>query len=171
MAGEENEKESQEKETAKKKKSKPIILLVLIVVLLGGGLMGAYHFYGNRILKKEMKDESEKEKKAEKKSELKAGPIFTLEPFLLNLSGSLQRYAKISVSIELKDPKTLEYAKKVVPAMRDKIIHVLGSKTAETLLDVSGREAIKSEIMEKIKSLFEDENSVKAVYITDIVIQ
>jgi flagellar FliL protein len=168
---ERDEKETKEKEAPKKKKSKALIFLVLIVVLLGGVLGAAYHFYGEKILKKEKAEVEKEEKKVEKKGEEKAGPILTLDPFLLNLSGSLQRYAKISVSLEVKDAKTLEHAKKVVPALRDRIIYVLSSKTAENLLDVTAREAIKAEIGEKIKGLFEDEKSVKAVYITDIVIQ
>lgn len=164
------EKESEEKKAPKKKKSKALIFLALIVVVLGGLFAGAYHFYGDKILKKDKKEDI-KEDKVEKKEEKKVGAILTLDPFLLNLSGSIQRYAKISISLEFKDAKTLEHAKKIVPALRDGIIYVLGSKTAETLLDVTGRETIKSEISEKIKGLFDDQNSIKAVYITDIVIQ
>ncbi|MCS7281689.1 MAG: flagellar basal body-associated FliL family protein [Desulfobacterota bacterium] len=161
--------EGQENKKAEKKKSKLIIFALLIIVLFGGGLFGVYHFYGERILKKETQEGAGK--KAEKKGEPKTGLILSLEPFLLNLSGSLTRYAKISISLELKDPKTLDYAKKITPALRDRIIQVLATKTAETLLDASQRETIKVEISEKINSLFEDDRSVKAIYITDIVVQ
>ncbi len=157
----------EEKEIQKKKKPKALILLVILVILFGGASLGAYFLYGERILKKGEKAEVPKVQKKEGKP----GAILTLDPFLLNLSGSLQRYAKISISLELKDQKTLDEAKKIVPALRDRIISTLSSKTAETLLDVAQRESIKSEIGEKIKGLFEDEGSVKAVYITDIVIQ
>lgn len=151
-----------------KKKTKLLLILVVLLLLLGGGLGAAYHFFGNRFL--DAKGEK-KETKAEKKVETKVGPILTLDPFLINLSGSLTRYAKVSISVELNDAKLVDYAKKVTPAMRDRIIQVLGSKKAEELLDVAGRETVKTEIAERIKRLFPDDTSVKAVYITDVVVQ
>lgn len=162
MASKENENGE------KKKKPKIFLILILAFVLLGGGLGLAYHFYGQKFFGP--KDEKN-EVKQEKKGEAKIGPILTLDPFLLNLSGSITRYAKVSVSIELNDAKSIDYAKKVTPAMRDRIIQVLGSKKPEELLDVKERETLKTEIAEKIKDLFSDASSVKAVYITDVVVQ
>lgn len=157
-----------EKALHPKKRSKGVILLLAFVFILGGGVFGAYHFYGEKILKKGKNEEIQK---VQKKENGKTGIILTLDPFLLNLSGSAQRYAKISISVELKDKKTLEQAKKVVPAIRDRIIYVISSKTAESLLDVTEREKIKEEIKEKLKGLFDDMGSIKYVYITDIVVQ
>lgn len=165
MASKENENGE------KKKKPKIFLILILAFVLLGGGLGLAYHFYGQKFFGPKDEKNEVKEVKQEKKGEAKIGPILTLDPFLLNLSGSIARYAKVSVSIELNDAKSIDYAKKVTPAMRDRIIQVLGSKKPEELLDVKERETLKTEIAEKIKDLFSDASSVKAVYITDVVVQ
>jgi flagellar protein FliL len=177
------ENEEPQGEGKKKNIVKLIILIVLFMVVAGGGAAG-YFFYGKQIMSKffhkqpqdgaeqtgETGEPGDKEANKEKKKEV-IGPILTLEPFIFNMSGNQSKYAKVSLGIEFKDPKIMEEAKKMMPAIRDKILSVLGTKAPEVLMDVNQRNSIKSEIQTNLKTLFEGVEDLKAVYITDIIIQ
>ncbi len=99
------------------------------------------------------------------------GPILQLDPFVFNLTGNQSKYAKISLGVEVKDIRTMEDAKKIVPVIRDRVLFIFGSKGPEILMDVNQREALKKEVHANLKSIFKDEDELKAVYITDIIIQ
>jgi flagellar FliL protein len=179
--------ETDEPQEAGKKKSKTklILFLVLIVIFLGGGGAGYFLFsskiktFSNTIMQKyfgkkppegEQEGGEQKEAKEHKKKEV-VGPILALEPFVFNMSGNQAKYAKVTLGVELKDPKVMEEAKKMVPVIRDKILSILGAKAPEALMDVNQRNTIKSEVQASLKTLFKDEEELRAVYITDIIIQ
>lgn len=158
---EQERNEEQPKEEKKKKKIKIFMVIPLVIILAGGG----YFFYAKKLSSKEATKDV---KKVEKE---KIGPILSLEPFLFNLEGTASQYAKISVGIEVKDEKVMEETKKMVPAIRDKILSFLSSKPASVLIDVEKREEMKRELCSHLKPLFPDETYIKNVYITDIIIQ
>lgn len=158
---EQERNEEQPEEGKKKKKLKMFIVLPLVLILAGGG----YFFYAKKLSSKEATKDV---KKVEKE---RMGPILSLEPFLFNIEGTVSQYAKISVGIELRDEKVMEETKKMVPAIRDKILSFLSSKPANVLIDVEKREAMKKELCSHLKPLFSDETYIKNVYITDIIIQ
>ncbi len=180
------EADEPQEEGKKKSKTKLILFLLLIVIFLGGGGAGYYFFsskivsFSNKIMQKyfgkkppegeQQEGGEQKDAKEHKKKEL-VGPILALEPFVFNMSGNQAKYAKVTLGIELKDPKIMEEAKKMVPVIRDKVLSILGAKAPEALMDVSQRNAIKSEVQTSLKSLFKDEEELRAVYITDIIIQ
>lgn len=176
----------EQEEGKKKSKLKLILFAVLILIFLGGGGAG-YYFFSSKIMtfgknltqkyfgKKQAEDVEQeggeqKEAKEQKKKE-HVGPILALEPFVFNLSGNQAKYAKVTLGVELKDPKVLEETKKMVPVLRDKILSILGAKAPEALMDVAQRNTIKSEVQASLKTLFKDEEDLRAVYITDIIIQ
>jgi flagellar FliL protein len=164
-----------------KKKSilKIIILIVLFLVLAGGGVAG-YLFYGKQIMQKylnkktpesaEQTEQTEQKETTEQKKEV-VGPILSLEPFIFNMSGNQSKYAKVTLGIEFKDPKVMEEAKKMIPVIRDRILSIFGAKAPEVLMDVNQRNTIKDEIQTNLRTLFQDGADLKAVYITDIIIQ
>ncbi|HVN98180.1 MAG TPA: flagellar basal body-associated FliL family protein [Syntrophorhabdaceae bacterium] len=114
----------------------------------------------------EQAGESQQEKKKEA-----LGPILSLDPFVFNMSGNQSKYAKVTLGLEVKDPKVQEETKKMIPVIRDKILSILGTKSPEGLMDVTQRNATKGEILKSLKSLFKDGEDLKAVYITDIILQ
>jgi flagellar FliL protein len=63
-----------------------------------------------------------------------------------------------------------EHAKKLNPVMRDAILTVLGGKTPEVFMDINARPAMKEELLAVVSPLFRN-GDVKAVYITDIIMQ
>ena len=171
-------------EAPAKKKGKPklLYLIILVVLALGGG--GGYYFFGHKIMgmlpgksaapessEKAKEKGKDKEKEKDKAKKHVPGAILTMEPFVFNIAGQQSRFAKISVALELKNQKVEEEAKKSVPAMRDKILLVLGVKPAEAFLDVAQRDKIKEELQESLKGLFKESEDLNAVYVTDIIIQ
>jgi flagellar protein FliL len=179
-AGDENEpeekpRESREEAPPKKKKSK-LILLFLVLILLGGGSAGAYFFFGDRILESLIantgagKGLAKKAAAAEQKKVNSGGPILTLDPFIFNLAGNSSRFAKVSLAVGLQNAKAFEEAKKMVPVLRDKSLMVLSAKSPEELIDVTKRDAIKTQLQNSLKEPFKEKEDLESVYITDIII-
>jgi flagellar basal body-associated protein FliL len=186
--------ESGEAKDAGKKKSKlkSIVFLALFIVVIGGGLGAGYYFFGNKIISSiqkifakkpqeaeqqggeqqagEQQTGGEQQEAKEKKKEA-IGPILSLDPFVFNMSGNQSKYAKVTLGLELKDPKVMEETKKMIPVIRDRILSIFGTKAPEALMDVTQRNAMKGEIQASLKTLFKDAEDLQAVYITDIIIQ
>ena len=59
----------------------------------------------------------------------------------------------------------------MVPAMRDKVLSVLGTKGPDVLMDINNRVNLKQELHSNLKDLFKEDRELKSVYITDIIIQ
>jgi flagellar protein FliL len=186
MADENQEEVTLEEEEEKpvKKKGKLMLFLLVILIVLGLGGGAAYYFYGHKIMKmmpsrpsapepaeKEKEKGKETSKETSKDKKHVPGSIVSLEPFIFNVSGNPSKFAKVSLGIEVKDAKVAEETKKIVPAIRDKMLLVLGTKPAEAFLDVNQRNAIKDELQESIKGLFKESGELNTVYITDIIIQ
>lgn len=155
-----------------KRKGKFKILIIVIIIALMAGMVGAYLSFGERILTTfKGQPQNKGLPKAEETKRGDVGPILSLEPFLFNVADNPSRFARLSISIELKDKKAAEEAKRLTPLLRDKILFVLSRKEANVLMDVNGREDIKQELFATLTSLFPKGDIIKNVYITDIVIQ
>ncbi|OPY73264.1 MAG: flagellar basal body-associated protein FliL [Syntrophorhabdus sp. PtaU1.Bin058] len=178
-AGENAEEKPEKKrktEGKPKKKGKAKLIFFILILILCGSVAGGYFLYGDMIMKKYSGGHKERQAEAQKEGEDKkkkdgVGPILALEPFVFNLSGNSAKFARISLGIELQDPKIMEEAKKMVPAIRDKALSVLGTKVPEVLMDVNQRDEIKKEIYNSLKELFKNSEEIRSVYITDIIIQ
>ncbi len=157
---------AQEEAPAPKKGKKGFLkVLVIVLVVLAGAGAGGYYFYGRNVQAHVQRPKVEKQ---QEKAEI--GPIIALEPFIINVSGDSSKYVKISVAIELKNEKGLELAKKITPVIRDIVLSVLGTKTPDAFVDVNRRSGMKKELFDGVGRLFAD-GGLKAVYITDIVMQ
>ena len=108
----------------------------------------------------------EKEKKVEVKSTL------ALEPFLVNLADKDEiRFVKATFQLGLPDEKTEIAGDKVVLAeLRDSIISLLSSKTAEQILSPEGKDKLREEIRNRINVLA-PKLKVQDVFIVDFVVQ
>ena len=131
---------------------------------LAGG--AGYHFYGKTLRARY----AQKQQVSNKQEKIEIGPILSLDPFIINVSGDSLKFVKISVAMELKNEKTAERTKKMTPVIRDIILSVLGTKRPEVFMDVNGRGAMKKELFDGVNRLFED-SGLKAIYITDIIMQ
>lgn len=174
MSEEKKQENTTEKEPStpkeKKKKGKFKIFLLLILFVLCGGLAGGYYFFGDMLMSNFFGRKASSQQQAKKK-DVVIGPILSLDPFLFNIAGSVSKFAKVSISIELKDAKILEEAKKMTPVLRDRALTVLSAKGPEELMDEGSREKMKQEIRDTVKDIFKSGGDVSAIYITDIIIQ
>lgn len=153
--------EGQEAEPAPKK-GKGMMLIIIIVVgvlVLGGGAFFAVKMLGG---KGEKKDEPKKEE---------VSAMLVLDPFVVNLHDpSGARFLKVSIQLELSSAALLEKAKAKVPQLRDSVITLLTSKTADAVMSPEGKLQIKDEISLRSNQVL-GENSVKNVFLTDFVMQ
>lgn len=128
---------------AKSGKMKKILILVIVLVLVlaaGGG--GAWYVMS------QMGGAADSGEPAPKKSK-SAEPVFLpLETFTVNLADKDQdRYAQIGITLELEDSKYINQFKTMMPVVRDRVLMVLAHKTADQLLERSGKEVLAEEIM------------------------
>jgi flagellar FliL protein len=152
-------------EPPKKKSFFKLLIIVLVVLGVGGG--AGYYFYGRTAIAQYLKHQKAEQAKMAK-AEL--GPLLALDPFIINVAGSPGKFVKIQIALEVKDVKIQEHAKKLNPVMRDAMLTVLGAKAPEVFMDISARPAMKKELLAVVNPLFKD-GDVKAVYITDIIMQ
>ncbi|MHB8111445.1 MAG: flagellar basal body-associated FliL family protein [Syntrophorhabdaceae bacterium] len=154
----------------KKGKWSKVILLTVLLFVAGSGA-GAYFMFGKKYIAEFLGKKPVGSAPASPAKKEAVGPILQLDPFVFNLSGNQAKYAKISLGIEVRDVKAMEETKKMVPLIRDKVLSIFGTKAPEVLMDVNQREMIKKEVHTSLKAIFKNEDELKAVYITDIIIQ
>ncbi len=165
MAKEKVEKETTEtpEEAPKKKKGKLLIIIIGAIVLVAVGAGAYFFFFG----KKQEGEKGESSKKVQEAS----GVNFSLEPFVVNLMDSGgTKYLKVSIQIELSDPKLMEKAKGRTPQLRDAIITLITNKTSEELITAEGKIMLKDEIKQRANQIL-GEGTVLNVYLTDFVMQ
>lgn len=167
MPTEAPQKKQKVKPAGKKSTSKLILMIILLLIACTGA--GAYFMFGKKYVSNFLSKKPGIAQAAVKKDAV--GPILQLDPFVFNLTGNQSKYAKISLGIEVRDVKALEDTKKMIPVIRDRILFIFGSKAPEVLMDVNQREALKKEVHANLKTIFKSETELKAVYITDIIIQ
>jgi len=125
----------------KKKKGKllMIIAIVLVVVLLGGGA-GVFFM---------MKKGAAKHGEEATSTEAAKPPTFhPLEVFTVNLADrDRDRFLQVNISLEVKDAHVADRIKAFNPAIRDRVLMLLSSQTAEQLSTVEGKEALARSIV------------------------
>ena len=171
---EEEKKEEQEESKSEGGGGNKLLLIVIIVLLLllliVGGLVAYFLLSGN--------DENptpQEQQKVEKKHKVKEmaeiGPIYPLDPFIVNLvSSNADRYLKCKIDLELDSQELQQEVDKKLPAIRDAIIQILSSKTVEEIQTAKGKEKLKEEIKRKINSMLTT-GEIRNVYFTEFVIQ
>jgi flagellar FliL protein len=135
----------------KKGKSKKLLIIVLGAVLALGAIGGGALFY---VKKKQAAEESEvaEEEDArpakQRRRDPTAKPVFVpLELFTVNLADrESDRYAQITIALELTDDKSSEMIKNHMPIIRNHILMTLSHKTSEDLLDRNGKTKLAQEL-------------------------
>ena len=173
------EKENTQEEKEEKKEgggSNKLLLIVIIVLLLLllviGGLVAYFLLSNNDDQQQPDKQQQKKIEKKHKASDMaEIGPIYPLDPFIVNLvSSNADRYLKCKIDLELDSPDLQQEIDKKLPAIRDLIIRILSSKTVEEIQTAKGKEKLKEEIKRKINEMLTT-GEVRNVYFTEFVIQ
>lgn len=166
MAEEKNDVQQNEE---KPKKSKKLLLIIVIsAVLLAGVGVGGFFFLkkgGAEHKKEEIAKKVEEEVPKEKEKLF----LIQLDPFILNLSEP-GRFVKLTIHLEVKNEKIQQYVNDRMPKIRDTIITLVSSKSADVLATPEGKFQLKDELLLRINQAIE-KDFVKNLYFTEFVIQ
>lgn len=153
-----------------KKSGKRLILIgaAALVLIAGGAAFWAIpHFRGTGKASADAKAEHAEKSPVE---EVKA--TLALEPFLVNLADTDEsRFVKGTFQLGLAEEINKEEKDTVaIAAMRDSIITLLSSKTADQVLTPEGKDKLREEIRARVSSV-SPQIKVLEVFIVDFVVQ
>ncbi len=159
---------------APRSRKKLFIILGATVALLAAGGVGAWFF-----LKKPAEaDKADKGGKAAPAAEQKAkkAPIFVpFEPLVVNLRDeNIERMMQIAFSFEAADSKAGDAVKVHTPAIRNRLIMLLTSKSSADLAGREGKEKLAKEIVEEARTAMgatKEAPVIEAVHFTSIIVQ
>ncbi len=160
---EEETEEDQAAEKGGKGKLKLVIIAVVVLALLGGGGFFAY----SKFLGKEAESKVVPEKEHDLNAEQPA--LFPLAPFVVNLADR-GRFLKVTMKFEITDVKYEELIKERTPHLRDAVITLLSSKTAESVSTPEGKFQLKDELLMRANAAV-GKDVFKNIYFTDFVMQ
>ncbi len=168
--GEEQNKENEGGEKAapkapKKKFMKLAIIGAGVVVILGGG------FAGWKLFLHKGGDEVTAAATAEHVKKETPGHIVTLDPFVINLAAPSEvTYLKITVNLEVESEEMTAELQTRTPQIRDAILMLLTSKTADDVKDTGGKLKLQDDMLSRVNH-FLHTGKVKAIYFTEFVMQ
>ncbi len=153
----------------KKRLNRKLIVMIAAgtALLAGGGGAAAYFMIGKK---------HEDAEQVEKKPEHRKAPVFVdLETFTVNLrEPDEDRFMQVRLVAELRDEPSGEILKTMMPAVRNEILLLLGSKQAQQVSSREGKEALAQEIVaaaNKVLAGTSAEKSVESVNFTHLIIQ
>jgi flagellar FliL protein len=118
--------------------------------------------------KVEEKSSSEEPKSVKK---VKKDLMFHLDPFIVNLAKSGgNRFLKVTVSLEMSNPKVRVGLKKNIQKITDSILLLLSTKIFKDVYSVQGKFTLKGEITTRVNQ-FLTVGQVKGAYFTEFIIQ
>jgi len=99
------------------------------------------------------------------------GPIYAINPFVINLAGSGgKRFLRVKMDLELKNQTIFEQVHAQLPRVKDKLLTILSSKTFQDINTVEGKSDLRTEIAATIDTLF-SKGAVTNVYFTEFVVE
>jgi flagellar protein FliL len=158
-------------ETESTKKSGKLWILIgsiVLVLIIGGAAFWAYpRFMGGA-----KSGSAEKAGHTQKAVAEKVKATLALEPFLVNLADKEEsRFVKGTFQMGLaEEPKEKEKDVVAIAAMRDSIITLLSSKTADQILTPQGKDKLREEIRARV-NVISPQLKVLEVFIVDFVVQ
>jgi flagellar FliL protein len=159
-------KEEDIKEAVPEKKKFPVKLIIIILgalLVVGGGVAGGLYYIGH-------KGEHDKKEAAKPAAPL-VGPLWALDPFIVNLADNQgERYLKVVMQLELSDPLVTAEVEMLKPRIRDNILDLLTAKTYSDLMEPAGKQRLRDEIVLRVNSFLTKGKIVK-VYFTEFVVQ
>ncbi|HHN65537.1 MAG TPA: DUF4366 domain-containing protein [Nitrospirae bacterium] len=165
MAEEKEEVQDKQEEPKKKGKSKLLIIVALVLILGGAGGFFAY----TKFIAPKGEAKTEEVKKEADLVQEEEPLLFSLEPFVVNLSDR-GRFLKVSLKLELIDKRYEKLAEARVPQIRDAIITLISSKSAESISTPEGKFQLKDELLMRANTAT-GRDIFKNVYFTDFVMQ
>lgn len=160
-----------------KKKGKMLIIIIAVVavLVLAGGGAAVYLLTSKPAAEKKAGGHGDEEAQAEEaKAEEEHPPIYEkLETFTVNLADQ-QSYLQTEIQLMVADAKVQEKIQAHMPEVRDALIRLLSSKTAEELALPDGKDKLAEEIqkqMNEVLGIKKKANGVKKVLFASFIIQ
>ena len=150
-------------------KKKPNILLIGVGAVMLVLVIGVIYLVGVNIGIFHGAQHQQDEAQAVERAKPVVEDVMPPDPFMANLADPLEvRYVRATFELGLREKPKTEPERKDITIIRDTILSLLGSKTAEEL-SIEGQEALR----EEIRILVNDRSSLKVsdVYITEFLIQ
>lgn len=136
-----------------------------LVALGGGG-----YYYQSHAHKPVAQDAKQSDKTARKPM-----VYLPLDTFTVNLRETVQeRYLQVTINLELLDATVVESLKQQMPSVRNRILLILSSKTADDLLPREGKEKLALELSAELRKTLDGADANKGleqVLFTHFVIQ
>ena len=151
---------------AKSKKKLVVIAAIAAVVLAGGGA-GAFFL---------MKKPAESEKAAAEAPKVKKVPAYVpFDPLVVNLrDDGAEKMMQVSFSFEAADSKAGDAVKAHTPAIRNRLILLLTSKTSQDIAGHKNKEKLAAEILEEARQAMgatKEAPIVEAVHFSGLIVQ
>jgi len=160
------EKQATDQEEEKQKPSRGgtknlLIIIIILVLSLAGGAFAYMHFAGS-------KGKAEEAKNDEKKNPTKTA-LIALDPFVVNLAEQ-GRFLKVTMQFELGDAINQQMVTEKTPQLRDAIITLVSSKSADAVSSPEGKFQLKDELLLRANQAMGKE-IFKNLYFTEFVMQ
>ncbi len=158
-------------EAPAKSSKKLIIIIVAVVALLAGG-GGAWFFLKGDAEHKEGDEHAE----VEEDHGSDHPPVFIeLETFTVNLQPDPdEHFLQVDLSMQVASAEEEAVITGHMPAIRNRILLLLGSKEASEIADTEGKEALTEELIEAVNEPFTEHGKpqkVSGVFFTSFVVQ
>ena len=172
------EEEGQQQAAAPKKKmnTKMLIIIIGAAVVFGTGIIAAISLFGGKgkaghdVSNTPAAHGEESGKEGGKEGGKKDSAVLVpFEPFVVNLSAP-GRYLKVTIHFELKNAGDEEFVKSKTPVLRDVVITLLSSKSADAVSGPEGKFQLKDEVLFRANQALGRE-IIKNLYFTEFVMQ
>ncbi|WP_018873875.1 flagellar basal body-associated protein FliL [Thioalkalivibrio sp. ALJ16] len=99
----------------------------------------------------------------------------TLEPVVVNMESSDRgRYLQASIQLEGNNLEDAREIREHIPAVRDRLIHILGGRSPESLTGSGAREDLRSQATDELNELLDEITGaprITALYFSDFIRQ
>jgi len=157
-----------------KKKALPIVLVGGIVAGLALGAVVGLLVLGPRLTARAATAPARAKSAAHDsaaKHDAKAPTIYLVDNLVLNPAGSNgTRFLLVTVALAVKDDNAAAQLKARDAEMRDMILRLLGSKTADQVSEASQRDELRAEVLAAVSRMFPP-GTIQKVYFPQFVIQ
>lgn len=145
-----------------------IAAIAFLIIATVGSAFATYLIFGSNTNPQAMAGvEGESSKKKD------MGPIYEVGEFTLNLAASNSRqnhFIRTEIVLELSDRRAVSSLEKRQPQVRDIIISLVRSRTAEQFHKDTGMELLRFEIIKEMNTLL-SKGEVTNVYFIDLIVQ
>lgn len=147
----------------KKRITLAALTLVTLGTLGGGGFFAYRTFFSDT--------EPAQQAEAPPEPGINMGPLYPLDPFLVNLADpGRPRFLKLSAHLELDSDAVSSELDTLKPKVRDALLTLLSSRTIADLVTVGDKEKLRNDMIHRLNA-FLTNGRVVEVYFVDFVVQ